>query len=114
MHFGSLIGTINKNSQFIYHFDSLDLIINITPQRIFVDEKGEQTTLYGRNLTKKMIENIISPIRADQKIIINNKHNDILGLGKFLMNQSKFEKAGKNQVVIKNLMDKGWYLRKGG
>ena len=113
-HFGILIGTIRKEHQFDYHFELLDFVKKLTIEKTLVDSKGEQTTLYGRNITKKMIKKVFSKIKSGKKTLIINKYEDVLGLGKFLLNQENFDKIEDKKVVLKNIIDKGWFLRKGG
>ena len=113
-HFSILIGNINKKKQFNYQFETLELIKNFTNKKILVDSKGEQTTLYGRNVTKKMIKKSFSPLKSGKKNIIINEYDEVLGLGKSLINQNQFDETEEKKIVIKVLLDKGWYLRKGG
>ncbi|MEM0271052.1 MAG: hypothetical protein QW514_00715 [Thermoprotei archaeon] len=67
---------------------------------VVVDQKQEQRFLYGRDL-----EGITPPLgmMAADFVVVVNKAGDVLGLG-------RYEESSKRLV---NLVDKGWYLRRG-
>ena len=46
-------------------------------------------------------------------MVMNEKY-EVLGLAKPLINLDKSCRKEKGIVALKNIMDKGWYLRKGG
>ena len=111
-HFGVLIAHFFKET-FSYHFEFLDLIAPLTNRKIVVDSKGEQTTLYGRNPTKRMLKRSHFDFKSGNLLIILNNLEEILGIGRGIVNKNKLNKTDERKVIIKNINDKGWYLRKG-
>ena len=112
IYFGILIGHFLKED-FFYHFEFLDIIAPFTERKIIVDSKGEQTTLYGRNPTKKMLKKSNYIFKKGNKLIILNEFEEVLGLGKSLIDYKMIGRLDNKKVIIKNINDKGWYLRKG-
>ena len=111
-YFGIIIGHFLKED-FYYHFEFLDVIAPFTERKIIVDLKGEQTILYGRNSTKKMLKKSNFIFESGNLLIILNKFEEVLGLGKSLFDYKIIGSLDNKKVIIKNMNDKGWYLRKG-
>lgn len=61
-----------------------------------VDEERERRFLYGRDVEFKGVRKL-----AGKLVVVVNKHGDVVGLAHY---------DGK---LLVNLVDKGWYLRKG-
>lgn len=71
-------------------------------KKIYVNEQGERLFLYGKNI---LMESIINSNNLDNGyVFVQNIHDENLGYG-------LFQKQGKD-LIVKNLLDKGYYLRK--
>ena len=67
-----------------------------------------------RDIYCKSIISIKKGISREDKVLVTNASNDYLGLGKILLPISDFgDPKKKDEVAIKNIIDLGWYLRKG-
>ncbi|MHA1750835.1 MAG: NIP7 pre-PUA domain-containing protein [Candidatus Helarchaeota archaeon] len=105
IYFGDL-----KNESLFFSLNSLQVINNLTTKKIMVNKQGELKFIYGKNLQKKHIIKIFSNFNPLDKMIIINNKNEVLGLGKTIYPINiKFN----NNIKIKNIIDIGWYLRKG-
>jgi 60S ribosome subunit biogenesis protein NIP7 len=94
---GNVFGEIKR--KFRLSLEGFTLISsNIINNYAIVNEKGEMLFLYGRDIFKESIINI----KGSGRIAVFNKNREFLGIGFF---------DGK---MIKNIKDKGWYLREGG
>ncbi|ADG12793.1 Protein of unknown function UPF0113 [Methanocaldococcus infernus ME] len=71
---------------------------NIVNNYCIVNEKAESLFLYGRDIFKSSI----LEIKGSGRLAIFNKNREFLGVGY------------KEKDIIKNIKDKGWYLREGG
>ena len=72
-------------------------------KKIYIATKVEGLYLYGRNILKDSIAR--NPNNIDSGyVFVQNEKDENLGFG-------IFQKQGE-QVIIKNLLDKGFYLRK--
>ncbi|ACX72626.1 Protein of unknown function UPF0113 [Methanocaldococcus vulcanius M7] len=94
---GNIFGEIRKD--FKLSLEGFTIISNgIMNNYAIVNEKAEELFLYGRDVFK----NSILEIKGSGRIAVFNKNREFLGIGFF---------DGK---MIKNIKDKGWYLREGG
>ena len=84
----------------------LELIAEKSGKKLFVDKKGEWLFLCARDLFGRSI------LRSNVKqglVLVQNEQDQNLGYGKIINSLEK-----KDQVVVKNLLDRGAYLRDEG
>lgn len=98
---------------------SLELASSLTrllPKRkiVLLRDEAEQPVLYGRDVLAGSIQYIERTVNKRELIILENTAGEILALGQLLLATEELERAAPKQRVIRNLIDKGWYLRKGG
>jgi 60S ribosome subunit biogenesis protein NIP7 len=109
---GIHLGDIAKN-KFKISLEGITLISEYCEEKTILSSAGEKKVLYGRNLTKVDVSFFPSQIQKNDMSILINGDGEVLALGKYLVNKEEIEKLEKNEIIIKNIMDKGWYLRKG-
>ncbi len=95
---GLYIGEI-KRKKFIPSLELAYILKKYAKNLIYVNEKSEQLFLYGRDVFR---EGIIEIRGESGRCIVLNKFGDVLGIGEFRNN------------IVKNLADRGLYLRKYG
>ncbi len=78
---------------------------------IIVSDKGEILFLYGRDIMRGSIIKWDPSIRKGDRVVIMNRRGEALGVGRVVKG---LKKAKNTDIVVKNLIDRGWYLRKGG
>lgn len=80
-------------------------------KRLWINESGEKSFLYGNNILKKMV--IKSPPNLKEKdlLIILTKFDELIGLGLSRVDNEKIMHLKPNDIVSINLSDKGKYLR---
>ncbi|MHA1231329.1 MAG: NIP7 pre-PUA domain-containing protein [Candidatus Helarchaeota archaeon] len=122
-YLGLFLGTIVKN-KFIYSLNSLQILNKYSNKKIITNYRGEIQFIYGNDLYSKHILKIPINFKKYDKILVVNSRNELLGLGMTLypilksISQDdtmtkKNDKITKQNIKIKNLIDIGWYLRKG-
>lgn len=83
--------------------DMLSKMSSANDKKIYVNEKAEGLFLYGRNILKDSISR--NPNKIDSGyVFVQNERDENLGFGIF--------QTQGDQVIVKNLLDKGFYLRK--
>lgn len=112
INIGTRLGLLMKN-KFRFDVESIDLLGEFLTVSIILTEKGEQTALRGRNVPKSGIRTFSSNISKDQVVMLKNAKQDILGLGRSLMDLKSFKKLKPPEIAIKTILDRGWYIRKG-
>ncbi|MBW3015898.1 hypothetical protein KY330_05740 [Candidatus Woesearchaeota archaeon] len=81
----------------------IDLIAKYSDRKAVVDDKAEWLFLCKKDIFGKAIirSNVESGV-----VLVQNRNNENLGYGKIVRKLNE-----KNKVVIKNIVDKGEYLR---
>ncbi len=108
LYFGDLL-----NNELLLSIEGATVCSPYTDRKVRVSQKGEQAVLYGRDVQRSFIEDFPLSVRGGQKVIIVNRLDEVLAVGKALINGKEFRDAHKDSSVIKNILDRGWYLRKG-
>ncbi len=92
-----------KRKKFRLGLEGAFLIAKESKNKVIVNERGEQLSLYGRDI---FINSVLKypPLKENMKCLIVNRQEEPLALGVF--------RGGK--VFVENIKDRGWYLRKGG
>lgn len=124
MYLGFFIGKVKTKHKRISFIPSLELgyIIGINAKRnlVKITEESEKLFLYGRDLFVKSIVDAHLPLLRSHYVIVINKNNEYVGLGIATRNilnlydLNKLKIIDPDHVLIKNYIDLGWYLRKGG
>ncbi len=94
----------NKGKDFEPSSALVELIAKSSKKKVFVNKKSEWLFLCGRDLFGKGI------IKSNVKkglVLVQSEDDENLGYGKLVGDISE-----KNNVVLKNVLDKGDYLRK--
>ena len=109
---GMQIGELDKNKKFKLSLETVFEIGKFTSKRIQLTTKGAQTILYGRNISFSAIDKILYEAKKGDYAILLDENGFPIGLGKILRDLSKMQQ-NQFKICIKNIMDLGWYLRKG-
>lgn len=99
---GLYIGDI-KGNRFLLGLEGASIISSYSDKKIIVDKKTEQLVLYGRDIFSKSAHGLPKNVQVNEKILIMNEYDECIGVGI----------VEKGDILIKNISDRGWYLRKG-
>ena len=112
---GTYLGFIVRR-QFFLSLEGAELLLGeklIPEQRIVqVNIEGEKAILYGNPIEKKMILDFSSNLKKDSFILILNQLNELIALGNVELELENFKLFNERDILIKNLVDKGYYLRR--
>lgn len=81
----------------------LFLISKKSEQKVFVKDIGELDFIYGKDLRERHIDKTKAEIKKGFFVLIQNENDDNLGYGKII---------SEKPLKIKNLLDRGDYLRR--
>ncbi len=109
---GIYFGDINKN-KFKISLEGITLISKYLDKKTILNDSGEKKVLYGRDLLKEDIKSMPYSLERNDLSVLVNIQEEILALGKYLFSGDTIKTMDLNQKIIKNVIDKGWYLRKG-
>jgi ribosome biogenesis protein Nip4 len=108
IYFGDL-----KRERFRISLEGITLLSDSVKEKTILTEAGERKILYGRDLSKQDLSYIPSNIQKNNFSILINENQEVLALGKYLFNKGEIETVENKRIILKNVKDKGWYLRKG-
>jgi 60S ribosome subunit biogenesis protein NIP7 len=108
VYFGDLL-----NNELLLSIEGATLCSAYTNRKVRVSDEGEQAVLYGRDIQRSFVRDFPLSIHRNQKVIVTNSLSEVLALGNTMIDGEEFDDASENSVVVKNIIDRGWYLRKG-
>jgi ribosome biogenesis protein Nip4 len=79
--------------------------------RLYVNEKGEKSLLYGNNILKKMLIDESFDFKEKDFLIVCNKSNEIIAIGQSQVESEQIHNLKSTDLIAVNLSDKGTYLR---
>lgn len=104
---GFYFGKINH--VFEPSFGALSKYVKISEyHKVVISRKAEMKFLYGRDVKADQLRKFDKELKKDNEVIVCNKSGEAIGLGRLLLDPKSAKRA---DVVIKNTMDLGWYLR---
>jgi len=99
---GNLIAE-KKGKKYNFSLWAIEKLSKFNPY-IIVDEKGEQTFLYGYNLISKMVIKTSKKFKNNEYLFVKNRLGDTLGIGLWVGG------LNKEGIVVKNLKNISKYL----
>jgi ribosome biogenesis protein Nip4 len=94
---GTYLGNVKEGK-----FEAAPAMTNLlanTKKKVTVNDKAEWLFLCGRDVFNKSVERMPSDLKAGELVVVENKKEEVLGIAR----------VGKD--LIKNILDKGAYLR---
>ncbi|NVM29208.1 MAG: hypothetical protein HWN65_10250 [Candidatus Helarchaeota archaeon] len=91
----------------------MTLIAKNVEEKTVLNESGEKKVLYQRDLNKEDVLRIPAHVKKGDLSILVNENEEALALGKYLYGRERISLLNDEQKILKNIKDKGWYLRKG-
>lgn len=84
------------------------LVDNNASKTVMINDHAEQLFLYGRDIFGSSIIKHTNDFYANDEVMVTNKHNEALGLGRARYNADNII---QDKVTITNIQDLGIYLR---
>ncbi len=113
---GFHVGRIRKN-KFIPSLELGYAAVAKTNVYVIVNDRGEKNFLYGKDIFTESVIDIGTTIREKQIVLVLNDRHEYTGIGRALGVITKRRDkilAPRRKVIVKNIIDLGWYLRRGG
>jgi|Deesub1362A_J573_1020465.scaffolds.fasta_scaffold01239_2 60S ribosome subunit biogenesis protein NIP7 len=106
---GLKVGEIGK--RFRFGLEGTFFLARKKKKRVYVNKNGEMLFLYGRDLFAESIRKAVS-VKKNDIVFICNTEGDIIGIGRSRFDGDEMRSVEKETVVVRNLIDRGEYLRK--
>jgi len=112
---GTYIGFM-ENGKFFLSLEGAEFFLTekLIPYQVLikVNEQGEKSILYGNPIEKKMISNIDGQLKKHSLVLILNQSSELISLGSLEVDPSMLDAMNEREIVVNNLVDKGYYLRR--
>jgi len=110
---GLFLGQIVKGKYEISMDIAEKLFIEAKRNAIMVNDHASALFLYGRDIMAKSILKVYPPL--SRIVVVVNRFEDFLGLCKLTVKPKELlsETLKGDEIVCLNVIDKGWFLRKG-
>jgi ribosome biogenesis protein Nip4 len=91
--------------KFLLGLEGAHLIAPFTDRWIQVNERAEQLVLYGRDVFSKSVIGAGTELKKGDRCLILNPQGETIAIGEI--------RGDGEKIRSTNLLDRGWYLRKG-
>ncbi|MHA1467050.1 MAG: hypothetical protein ACTSP6_03110 [Promethearchaeota archaeon] len=112
---GVYFGFIKKN-QFLLSLEGAEFLnkLNAFPEKhhIVVNNEGEKSILYGNHIITKFLHKTPKLLEKNAFVLILNESNELISIGYSQVDFDLICKLKPKDIIVKNLKDKGYYLRK--
>ena len=112
---GLYFGFIKKN-QFLLSLEGAEFLykLNAIPEKhhIVVKNEGEKSILYGNHIIKKYLYKTPKLLEKNTFLLIFNESNELISIGYSQGDYDSIYNLRPKDIIAKNLIDKGYYLRK--
>jgi ribosome biogenesis protein Nip4 len=109
--FGLFLGEMIKEKLRL-SISVLSRIAPLTDSRIVIAEKAAGAYTYGKSILKESVLEAKPDLKKGQRVIVLNEKHDCLGLATLTADGYKISKMRPNDLVAKNIVDIGLYIRK--
>ena len=112
---GVYFGFIKKN-RFLLSLEGAEFLNKVKPfsekHHLYVNLEGEKAILYGNHIRKKFLYK--NPIKLERNnfLLVFNILNELISIAYSQVSYLTIDKLRPNDLIAKNLIDKGYYLRK--
>ncbi|NHJ47240.1 MAG: hypothetical protein FK733_05575 [Asgard group archaeon] len=107
------LGEIKQN-ELLLSLSGSSIISPLTTRKAIISQDAEQPFLYKNHILAKSVLKCSRSVQVNEKLLVTNEMGDLLGIGqlKIQVDELSKEKNADHQAIY-NILDLGWYLRKG-
>lgn len=121
-HFGLFLGLLKQEGEGKHQFNlslegASELVRACAPMNwVRVNDAGEKSFLYGQDIKKEHVAGLVARGISHPRgiCLVVNGDDACLGIGRLACDDPTIGSASPDDVVIKNVVDKGVYLRAQG
>jgi ribosome biogenesis protein Nip4 len=99
-----------KEGKFFPSFYLLGMLAKKEANRIILDKKAAWLFICGRDILKKSIMRVQGPGKKDTNTLVYNEFGECLGFGRIV--KKLRDSAVCNEIVVRNVLDIGDFLRR--
>ncbi len=110
---GIWLGEIVKD-RFRLSIAVINRLSEITESVVVVSDKGAQSFTYGRSIIRESVLEVDYNLERGQRVVVLTQDGRCVGLGVLSVDAHKINRLAKDRLVVKNVIDIGWYIRRLG
>ncbi len=99
------------DNKLFFHVAAIPILAEFTDHKIIITDKAIELFLYGRDIFKKSIVKFEKPLEKNSYAVILDNKNRAYGIGELLYSYAEVKTLQDDVIVIKNILDVGFYLR---
>jgi len=110
---GTWVGDLSSG-RFTFAISVLDRLVGLTKNLIVVSREGAEALTYGKSILKHSVKETGQGLKRGQYVLVMNGNGECLGLAVMSVDTDKLHRLSPKELVAKNVMDVGWYIRRFG
>ncbi|MGY5863641.1 MAG: hypothetical protein RTV41_03505 [Candidatus Thorarchaeota archaeon] len=110
---GKELGSIAKG-RLRLSLQILNELKELTDKYILVTRHAAEAFTYGRSILKESVAELNPELKRRQRVLVLNKDHECLGIASLFIDANKLNSLRKDDLVAKNLVDIGWFIRRLG
>jgi ribosome biogenesis protein Nip4 len=110
---GAWLGDIIRG-EFRLALSILPHMTSLTDRRILISRHAAEAFTYGRSILKESVLKLERVLQRGQQVLVANADGECLGLAELSVDAARLHALSAHELVAKNMMDIGWYLRRFG
>jgi len=110
---GKQLGVMAKD-RFRLSLQILPELANLTTRVLTVSRQGAESFTYGRSILKESVVYLDFNLRRNQRVLVMDEEFHCLGIAALATDANRLGRMKQNDLVGKNLVDIGWFIRRLG
>lgn len=110
---GKQLGVMSKD-RFRLSLQILPELSKITTRVMTVSRQGAESFTYGRSILKESVVYLDFNLRRNQRVLVMDEEFHCLGIAALATDANRLGRMKQDDLVGKNLVDIGWFIRRLG
>lgn len=110
---GKQLGVTTKD-RFRLSLQILPELAQLTSKILTVSKQGAEAFTYGRSILKESVVYLDFNLKRNQRVLVMDKDFNCLGIASLALDANRIGPLNPYDLVAKNLVDIGWFIRRLG
>jgi ribosome biogenesis protein Nip4 len=110
---GKQLGVMTKD-RFRLSLQILPELAQLTTRIMTVSRQGAEAFTYGRSILKESVVHLDFNLRRNQRVLVMDEDFNCLGIASLATDANRLGRMKQDDLVGKNLVDIGWFIRRLG
>ncbi len=110
---GKQLGVMTKD-RFRLSLQILPELAQLTTRVMTVSKQGAESFTYGRSILKESVVELDFNLKRSQRVLVMDQEFQCLGIASLAVDANRLGRMKPDDLVGKNLVDIGWFIRRLG